>query len=496
MAREAAELTRAWDFTVSGVGASELRALARAEAIERARDFSSRLGVSARDVPDAPELIVVTGHQPELYHPGVWVKDFLLDRLAVESGAAAVDLVVDSDGFDSVGIHSPCLRPEVRVCSAYLAVGERDGCFACATVPSREDLREFRLAGEEQLATLPAPAISHHFARFCDELEASAPAARNLAELVTMARRRYEAPAGTGYLELPVTSMSRSHAFATFVVDLALDAERFAGVYNRALTSYRERTGTRSAAQPFPDLGVEPGRVEMPLWVLDRGRRTVWVRTGGQPALMVGDDLLCEIGPDPARAADLLVDSGVALAPKALALTLFSRMFVADLFIHGVGGGRYDQVTDEVTRGYYGVDAPPYVVASLTMYLPLGAQVVGEDELDAVSMALNRLAQNPDQMLGEVEFDSEEEAERAEVLVAEKQDMVRAIALPGADKKALGARIREVNADLTALLAPIKDDLTERQAELTRLRGARDILTDRTYPFCFWDPGEIADKAR
>jgi hypothetical protein len=496
LAREAVERARAWDFTVAGVGASELRALGRSEAIERARGFSSRLGVAVRDAPDAPDLLVVTGHQPELYHPGVWVKDFLLERLAVESGAAAIDLVVDSDGFDSVGIHSPCLRPEVRVCSAVLAVGSRDGCFACAPMPSREDLRDFRMAGLEQLATLPALAISHHFSRFCDELDASAPVALNLAELVTMARRRYEAPAGTGYLELPVTSMSRSRAFVTFAADMALDAERFAGVYNRALASYRERTGARSAAQPFPDLGVEDGRVELPLWTLDRGRRTVWVRTGSEPALMAGDDLLCELGADPGRAADRLLSSGVALAPKALALTLFSRMFVADLFIHGVGGGRYDQVTDEVARGYYGVDAPPYVVASLTMYLPLGARVVGDDELDEVSMALNRLAQNPDQMLAEVEFDSDEEAERAEALVTEKQGLVRAIALPGADKKTLGARIREVNAGLATLLAPIRDELTEQQAELVRLRDARDILTDRTYPFCFWDPGEIADKAR
>jgi hypothetical protein len=496
MAREAVRDAEGWDFAVGGVSGSDLRALARTEAIERARAFSSRLGVTVREVPDAPDLIVATGHQPELYHPGVWVKDFLLERLAVEIGAAAVDLVVDSDGFDSVGIHSPCLRPEVRVCRAYLAVGERDGCFACASVPLQAELREFRLAGQEQLATLPAPAIGHHFARFCDELDSSAPDARNLAELVTMARRRYEASAGTGYLELPVTSLARSRAFAVFASDMAIDAERFASVYNGALASHRERTGVRNAAQPFPDLGAEGGRIELPLWVLDRGRRTVWVRTGAEPALFAGDALLCELGADPCGAADHLLASGVALAPKALALTLFTRMFVSDLFIHGVGGGRYDQVTDEVARRYFGVAAPPYVVASLTMYLPLGAQVVGEDELAEVSTALNRLAQNPDQMLGEVEFDSAEEAARAESLVSEKRELVDAIARAGADKKAVGARIREVNAALAALLAPIRDKLTERRERLTLLRDARDILTDRTYPFCFWDPGEIADKVR
>jgi len=28
------------------------------------------------------------------------------------------------------------------------------------------------------------------------------------------------------------------------------------------------------------------------------------------------------------------------------------------------------------------------------------------------------------------------------------------------------------------------------------MQQASEILTDRTYPFCFWSPEEIADKAR
>lgn len=496
LAREAAAATATWNFDVAGTGAREFRALARREAVERAREFSARLGVPLADVADAPELLVVTGHQPEIYHPGVWVKDFLLQRLADETGAAAIDLVVDSDGFDTLGIHSPCLRPDVRVCHAYLAVGVQDGCYACAPVPSADDLRRFRLAGVEQLSTLPAPSVPRHFERFCDGLEAAAAEAHNLAELVTMARRRYEAPAGTAYLELPVTSMSGSRSFATFVAHLAFEGAAFAAAYNGSLAAYRERTGTRSAAQPFPDLEAVGGAIELPLWCLDGGRRTVWVRTGAEPALVADDDVLCELGSDPAAAVDRILASDVALAPKALALTLFTRMFVADLFIHGVGGGRYDQVTDDVARRYFGVDAPAFVVASLTVYLPLGGHVVSDEEVEEVAMALNRLTHNPDQMLAEVEFETVEEAERAEALVTEKKRLVAQIAEPGADKKSVGARIREVNADLAGLLAPIKEELSERQDHLMQLRDARGILTDRTYPFCFWEPTEIADKAR
>jgi hypothetical protein len=426
----------------------------------------------------------------------VWIKDFLLQRFADETGAAALDLVVDSDGFDVVGIHAPCLRPEVRVCRAYLAVGTSDGCYGCTPVPSVAEIDTFCTAAAEHLATLPAPAIARHFERYCGHLRDTAAVARDLAELVTFSRRRYEASAGTDYLELPVTSMAGSRAFATFAVHLGLDARAFAGAYNASLADYRERTGTRNAAQPFPDLTLEDDVVELPLWLLlDGHRRTVWARTGRDPALVVDGEVVCDLTLDPAMSVDRLLATGVVLAPKALALTLFTRTLVADLFIHGVGGGRYDQVTDEVIRRYFGVEPPPFVVASMTMYLPLGARVVRDEEVEALSMALNRLRHNPDQMLDEVEFETSASRARAVVLAQEKRTLVAAIAAPAADKKSVGARIREVNSMLAELMAPIEAEMRDELDQLVRLREASDVLTDRTYPFCFWDPSEVADKA-
>jgi len=495
LAREGSRIAASWDAALCGVPVSELRRTARREAVAASSAFSARLGVPVRAVEGEPELLVVTGHQPELYHPGVWVKDFLLQRLSDETGATAIDLVVDSDGFDSLDIHSPCLRPEVRVCHAYLAVGTTDGCYACTPVPPAEDVRHFCEAGADNLSTLSAPALGHHFARFCEGLRAALPGARNIAELVTFARRRFEAEAGTDYLELPVTAMARSEAFATFAAHLALDAPAFTAAYNAALADYRERTGTRGAAQPFPDLVVDGDLVELPLWIIEGRRRTVWARTGERPALMVDGTVLCELG-GVAEAPRRLLEAGLALAPKALALTLFTRLLVADLFIHGVGGGRYDEVTEDMFRRYLGIEPTPMVIASMTVYLPLGARVVRDEEVEAAVMALNRLQHNPDQMLDDVEFDTAQEHARAVALAGEKCRLVAAIAQPDADKKSIGARIREVNAELAALLAPWERELESDLEDLRRMQQASEILTDRTYPFCFWSPEEIADKAR
>lgn len=494
------QLAASWSFDVAGIPVAALRSSAREDALEQAGLFSAKLGVNVARGASPDGLIAMTGHQPELYHPGVWVKDFLLQRFADETGAAAVDIVVDTDGFETVALSAPCMKPGVERCHLYLAVGAQDSCFAGAPVPSRADLDSFCSAADSMLSSLPAPAIRRHFASFCGALGEASDVAENLGELITIARRRYEAPAGTDYLELPLTRLARTHAWLAFVVDMALSAERFSAAYNAELADYRAASKTRSAAQPFPDLAREGDSIELPLWRIANGHRTgvrAVVRRDGSTALVdAAGSCVVELPADAEAAIAVLRDSGELLAPKALALTLFSRMFVADLFIHGVGGGRYDRVTDGVCRRYYGVEPPAFVVASMTMYLPIGVHVVSAEEVAAARERLNRIDHNPDALLGEVEFDSGEERARALSLAAEKTALVDAIAAPGADKKALGMRIRELNAALSAMLEPLRADLAGHLASLESQLAASEILTDRTYPFCFWSPQEVADKAR
>jgi len=392
---------------------------------------------------------------------------------------------------------SPCLAPDVQRCRAYLAIGTAGSTYAGTPVPSPTDLDDWCRAADANLATLPAPAVRRHFAAFCERLAEVAENAENAAELVTAARRRYEASAGTDYLEYPVSSFKT--AFASFVAHMALDAAAFSAAYNGALAEYRSLHGTRSVAQPFPDLEVHGGRIELPFWVLrDLRRTTLWAEplAHGGATLYAADEPIAELPGDPASAAEVLAaHAEVGVAPKAVTLTMYVRMFLSDLFVHGVGGGRYDQVTDGVIRRYFGIEPPRFVVASMTMYLPLGVHIVTEDEVARARERVNRLARNPDEALDEADFESLDERRRARELAEEKARLVRAIAEPGADKKALGQRIREANEELSALLAPLAEELRTELAALESQAAAAEIMTDRSYPFCFWAPEEVADKA-
>ena len=52
-------------------------------------------------------------------------------------------------------------------------------------------------------------------------------------------------------------------------------------------------------------------------------------------------------------------------------MTLFARLGLGDFFIHGIGGGKYDEVTDAIIRDYFGIEPPRYGVLSATLHLPV-----------------------------------------------------------------------------------------------------------------------------
>lgn len=473
---------------------AELRAAARQQTLEAARVYSAglRLDVGAQAATD---VLLLTGHQPELYHPGVWVKDFLAQRFADERGATAIDVVVDTDVAGTLDFRMPCLAPKVAVCRHGLVEGGSESAYVQLPPPDSAQRAELREVGLRALGTLPAPALGRHFGLFCDALDTAAGFTPDLAACMTAARRLYERPAVTDYLELGLSAQVRTDAYRRFAALLLLDAGRFRHVMNTALGEYRRRTGTRSQAQPFPDLGEAEGRIDAPFWLLD-GTRRLPLSIGEGGLLFAGDTPVAELGTHEDGAADRMDAEGLVVAPKALALTLFERLFVADLFVHGTGGARYDRVTDAVIAQYYGIEPPAFAVASMTMLLPLGARLATDDDVTRLEQRIHRFTHNPDQVLGEVEFDTVDERSRAEDLVREKRELVAAIASPDADRKVLGGRIRSANEALGELLQPMVEELNETLERLRAERDAAEVLTDRTYPYCLWDPREVMDKVR
>jgi len=91
---------------LQGRSLSQLREWSRTKALEAAQSYTEELTGTTVDGRSG-ELWYVGGHQPALFHSGVWVKNFAIGELAARSQGTALNLIIDNDTFSSTGIRVP-----------------------------------------------------------------------------------------------------------------------------------------------------------------------------------------------------------------------------------------------------------------------------------------------------------------------------------------------------------------------------------------------------
>src|SRR5262249_12323336 len=153
------------------------------------------------------------------------------------------------------------------------------------------------------------------------------------------------------------------------------DLPRFHSIHNESVRAYRRKYNLRSHTHPVPELAADGDYLEAPFWWYEAttGKRSrLFVRSRGD-RLEFGpgfDGRSITVQKDRLDCAVDLAQRGVFFYTRALTTTMFIRLFVADLFIHGIGGAKYDEVTDDIIRRYFGIEPPEYLVISGTLHLP------------------------------------------------------------------------------------------------------------------------------
>jgi len=102
-------LRAAFDTRIGDLKLWELVAATRREVLTVAAEYtlSYRDAERPSDVADwISRPIIMGGHQPEFFHPGVWLKNSALDAYARAVSGTAINLVVDTDRctHTSVGV--------------------------------------------------------------------------------------------------------------------------------------------------------------------------------------------------------------------------------------------------------------------------------------------------------------------------------------------------------------------------------------------------------
>ena len=481
---------------VQGRSLGQLREWTRGEALAAAADYTRSLGVPAPDADPAAPL-VVGGHQPELFHPGVWAKNFAAGRVARETGGAALNLVIDSDLLPGTRVRAPVGTREAPAVTG--VPFDRDRAprpWSAAKVrdPILFDSFGLRLGEALEPWGLRPLAADHWGKACCGDL---------LFHRLTAFRRGVEERWGLHNLELPIGTLCERDPFLWFAGHLVAHAPRLRGDHNAALDDYRERNGVKAENRPVPPLATLDGATELPLWVWrddDPARRRVFARPVGRNRIALTDGAadFCEFPLSETMDACCAVEElrklparGVRLRTRALATTLFARLCLGDLFLHGIGGAKYDEVTDGLIRRFFGVEPPAFGAVSATVRLPFdesfGADPAGVRRLEG---ELRDLRFNPDRYLPDPPPPAAEPLlDRKQALIAEQRDAARH-GLTRAERRARApenAARREAFAETNAALAAFTDGrAAEVRADLATLRrelAADALLTSREFSF-------------
>ncbi len=361
-ARQNKDRLDASDAPIGGTPLSELR-----------RDHRAFLNLA-----DAP--IVATGHQCELYHPGVWAKNAVLHHAAEATGGQAVHVVVETDAPKHLNLRLPPPAvgrvgvDEPITDDPDLAAAKWSGRLAAPSPAHIDGLRPHAETRPLLGQILNALATAN-----VEQAQTFAPGAGGLVAALTAATHELDWSLGLRHAALPLGPMLLSDGFLTLVRHLAAEAEAFAADYNASLADYRQQHGIDDDQRPMPDLAVTQDTIELPLWFDDlatgRRERATLVRHEGRCWLVAPSGDRLDLGREEAATTRWLMARQLRLAPRALCLTLFLRLIACDVFVHGIGGGRYDQVTDRLIARHFNLAPPKFAVATATLRWPSSADV-------------------------------------------------------------------------------------------------------------------------
>jgi hypothetical protein len=479
--------------SVSFLGKSldELRALACREVLAASLRYHQEAGESVLDPapsPPAPlsrrgeggSFWLVAGHQPELFHPGVWFKNFALNQLARQHGALSLNLVIDTDTAKPALLHAPA---EGRIARIPFDRSSTETPYEERAVEEETTFAELPTRMEPIVATWKFEPM---LASFWREVMKQAGRTPLLGERLAAARRALERRWGCVQHEVPMSRVCQTEAFAWFACSILAELTTFHASYNQTVRAYRREHGIRSRSHPVPDLTANGDWLEAPFWAWRRGQtrrgRLFVRRLPSSWELRVGNEDWPSL---PNDRYDHLVEAwreletrGFKIRSRALTTTMFARLFLADVFIHGIGGGIYDELTDRLIESYFHIPAPGFLVLSATLLLPLPRFP------DAAKRARD-LARRRRDLLYKPELFLESRPE-IEPLLRAKQEWIHRAGATHVERAERFERIREMNARMLPGVQPLMQRV---QAELDECREQAKwdrIATRRDYAFCLY----------
>lgn len=497
------ETITGYQFEILGRDFQLLRKQMRGELLALAKAFTAEYSPSlAQNNLEVEQPIVMTGHQPRLFHPGVWAKNFAVHQLAQHVQGVGINVVIDNDTMRTHSVRVPTGDKE-----SPSVVAEAFDSFH-EPVPF-----ERRFAKDHAtLASFP-DRVTDRLRSILDEVDSEPPLAveiwpdvltavdrgKPLGHAFAEARHQLERRWGVDSLEVTLSQLCDTEVFHWFALDLLLRGQDVADSYNKRLDEYRHVHRLRSAAQPLPDLAQRDGWCEAPFWFWtsdDSKRRALWwIRSGYD--LILSDDRheqewtlknATRTASDGYEQLHALCESQFSIRPRALTNTIFLRLFCSDAFLHGIGGAKYDQITNLLMADLYGITPPEFVALSQTTKLPATYEVVSAADYAEKRVKLREMYFHPEKFLDS----SLRDDPKVSSIEKNKWNLVGNCP-PRGERGKWHRDVEAANGELRNFLLEKSEKQKEINEYFRSRLGASQILGSREWSFCLF-PKEFLKK--
>ena len=174
------------------------------------------------------------------------------------------------------------------------------------------------------------------------------------------------------------------------------------------------------------------------------------------------------------------------LRPRALTLTLWARLLLADVFIHGIGGAKYDRITDTIIADYYHLTPPAMACVSATLHLGLPHRSMTTDGIQDLRQSVRDLHHNPQRHLSPAP-DLDALLRRRGELVRRSTELCETNRVDHVARRDVFDQIRQINGELLKMRP---DALSAQQSQLSAAAEAIEqtrVARGREYFFGLYD---------
>lgn len=408
--------------------------------------FREQLGLPAGPV-------VMSGHQAEIWHAGILTKALALDEIAKRAGATSAWVLVDQDSNEPGIIRYPAQgRGKHELSAATWRISATSADTVDVPIAGRPAFTEAELAPKwpEPAATGP---VACGLAAIRDALLDATDAESLATQMMRATKTLLRGLAGPGSW-VRATSLAGTDLFASMIERMKSDPARCIALYNAAA---KRHAGAGMAA-------LAEGRGELPLWRLRAGMARGRMMASGLDGAPMRE-----------------------LAPRALLMTGLLRYAGCDLFVHGLGGGVYDVITEEWLGEWLGWTLAPAVVATGTLLAKLADQPPpSPEEVARARWSLHHARHTPG-TLG----DSWSQR-RKEELVEE----IRGARGRGEDPSMTFRSLQELLGRVRLEHATEIAELSKRVKALGERSSQAKVALDRTWAFPLHEPEALASLSR